>query len=488
MIPKINIWDKENNYFLLLFFTTVIIVYFSPYVLLTRLFFLITLLIIYNSKKDHFWLAWLFVIVDAPGHLFAGSYLEDAKRIPVYPIFKAVSVSYYDLLILLYLFKAWSRKREVKINAFSLQSKIFIGIIIFYLVFTFIAYQINFIAFYRTVSPWILIYAIYQLMPGEQNFHKFNKLVFPFVLFAFLAQIYSFIEGQHLLTTLKGTEYHFKEGLSKQITEESDVAARNLYSMFIIIYSVTVAFVYYSRTKSIFPRQYLILVIIFGFLATILSGTRGFLLAIVTIIIGSTFIGMIRFNKLFQYVGIIILLFIAIFLLGSYSPVLKRQFELVTNRYETLLLLAQGDATAGGTLYRLTYRIPKIMEWINQSPLFGFGFSESYYLNADNDIGFHTMILNVGYIGVAMLYFLFLLIIMKIYKYSRMKQYKLVYQNSGTIFLIGLIGLMIFHLTTNIAFGLTPSGSGALHERYLIYGFLLNFFNVTINYSGFTSI
>jgi len=481
MVSKIKVWDYENNYFILLFIATTLLVYFSPSVLITRFIFLIILIIIYNSKNDYFWLAWLFVIVDAPGHLFSGNYLEDTKRIPVYPLFQAVSISFYDLLIAVYFFKALARKRNPVKHVFSMQMRAFLELIFFYLIFTFIAYQVNFIAFYRTISPWILIFAIFQLMPNEQNFHQFNKLTFPFVIFAFLAQIYSFSEGQHLLTLLKGTDYLFKESLSIQIKEESDVAARNLYSMFIIIHSTTIAFVYYSRRISPFPRPYLVLIIVFSFISTTLSGTRGFLLAIITIIIGSAFFGMVRFNKVFQYTAIVVLLFVAIFLLGSYSSILNRQFELVTARYETLLLLAQGDATAGGTLYRLTYRIPKIMEWINQSPLFGFGFSETYYLHADNDIGFHTVILNIGYIGMVILSFIYLLIIGKIYTKSKSQLYKSVYQNSGFVFMVGLCAIMIFHLTTNIAFGITPSGSGALHERYIIYGLLLNFFNITVN-------
>jgi Flp pilus assembly secretin CpaC len=100
-----------------------------------------------------------------------------------------------------------------------------------------------------------------------------------------------------------------------------------------------------------------------------------------------------------KYVGISVLIIGVSILLINFIPALGRQFELVSRRYETLFLLASGDFTAGGTLQRIDVRIPEIMKWVNQSPLLGFGFSNTFYENADNDIGFHTLLLNLGYAG-----------------------------------------------------------------------------------------
>lgn len=480
MNKKVKIWDKENNIFLVLYLSTILIVYYSPSPIIPRIVFLIILFIIYNSKKDYFWLAWIFVIVDSPGHLFSGGAFGDTQRIPIYPISPGEVLSFYDLLAIVYLLKIFSRKTDYSQFIFLSQVRIFVGIIFFYLGLSFLLFGLDFTAFYRSISPWIFVYAIIAFMHSEEKFYRFNKLIFPFVVFAILAQVFSFIQGQHLVNYLKiGGEYQFKEHLAILIDENAERPGRNLYSIFIILYSLTLAVVYYSRKNSVFPKNYLVFLIIAAFFSTILTGTRGFLLSSSVIVFGSILLGIKNMTMTFRYATIVGLIIIVSIEFSSYVPILGRQLELVTQRYQTLYLLAQGDLTMGGTLERLTIRKPRIMKIIKQSPFFGFGFSKTYYLHADNDIGFYTVILNVGYLGSIALHILFIVIMAKIFQVSSMRSYNSVYQNSGYIFLFGFAGIIIFHITTNIAFGLTPSANESMHERYMIYGFLLVQFSAT---------
>lgn len=472
-----QIWDKTNNKMVGILFITFLLVYFSPSVTITRVLFFGILFSIFRSKNDYFWLAWFFIVVDAPGHLFSGGTLADIQRIPIYPIVPSFTISFFDLFILVYFVKAILKRKVKTINFFNTQISLFIALFLFYCVFTVSVFQLEFVKFYRTISPWVLVYVVFVFMREEESFHRFNKLVFPIVFLAVLAQIYSIIEGQHVVNIFKNV-YQVKSHLSREITEDSINAARNLYSMFIIFYSIIMAFFNLAKKKLEFPEKYLIFVIFTSFLSVVLSGTRGFLLAVGFIIFCSILL-VLKKSVAMKYLKMIVILSMFTYLLIYISPSIRTQLKLVTERYETMSMLAEGDVTMKDSLARVTIRIPRIMKWIEKSAVFGYGFSDIYYNNADNDIGFFTVMLNVGILGTVLLYLLFLSILIKINKISSSESYKVLYKKGGKVFFIGLIGLMIFHLTTNITFGFTPSANFALHERYLIYGLLFSCFNIT---------
>ena len=101
----VKIWDKDNFLLLGLLVITFVLVYYSPDIIITRVAFLLFLIPLYFSKKDYIWLAWIFIIVDAPGYLFKGGLLNDPNRIPVYPLISSISISFFDLAILILIIK-----------------------------------------------------------------------------------------------------------------------------------------------------------------------------------------------------------------------------------------------------------------------------------------------------------------------------------------------------------------------------------------------
>ncbi len=478
MLYRIKVWDKENTLFAVNLLITFVVVYFSPTILFTRLVFFMYLIIIFLSKKDYFWLAWVFIIVDAPGYLFKGYQIADPQRIPAYPISSSISLSFFDLLIIMYLLKLLTSNRR-SVILFIKEYKVFLSLIVIYILLSYLLFSVNFINLYRTLIPWSFVAIIMHFMSEERFFLKFNKLIYPIVFFILFTEIYSLVQGEHLVNGFKQSGFEIKAHLDKKITENSVSAARNLYCVFLIIYIITTALFDYSKKVSAFPKKYLTTIITVSFLTVLLTGTRGYLLAIVFIIVISIYISQKNKNAFLKNIGLVIFLFIGIYLLSFMSPIIQRQMYLVTQRYETLFLFIQGDVTAGGTLQRINVRLPEILKWINESPIVGYGFSKIYFENADGDIGFFTVILNVGYFGVIFLFGVLISVLVKIYRISRSSYYQYSYQKSGYVFGIGIIGVFIFHSTTNIAFGLTPSAQGALYERYLIYGLLLTYFNTT---------
>lgn len=466
----------------MLLLLTFFLIYFSPYLIINRIIFLLLLIPIYKSKKDYLWIAWLFILFDAPGYLFKGGLLNDPHRIPIYPIISSISITFYDLAILVLLIKAILKKNNSYHRfIFKKDMIFFIGLIIFYSVFSMLTFPFDIFSFYRTIIPWTFIYICFKLLDTEQKVLNFNKLLFPIVFIVLILTIYYLFTGSHFVNHFKG-DYRIKSNLEEgQDIERLKYAARSLFSVTIVFYSLIMALVYYRRKNSIFPKYYLIIIVSSCFFSCFLTATRGYLLAVSFIILLSFLSNISNLIKLFETIVITLVIIAIFYIIMNANPVIRRQYILAIERYNTIGLLFEGDITAGGTVQRLDIRGPKVMSYVKESPLFGYGFSKPYYINADGDVGFFTVLLNVGYVGFVLIYIIFFGIIYKIFRFSSMKTYKTYFNNSGYVFIIGLLGIHIYHLTTNILFGLSPSAEASYPEKYLIYALLFSNFNHTIN-------
>ena len=465
--------------FLLLIGTTIIFVYFLPTPVYSKIAFLFYLPLIFYSKQDFLWIAWFFIIVDAPGLLFKGGVVDDPNRIPIYTLTAGISISFIDMFIAVYLLKILAKFRSKRVFVFSKQVQLFSILVGLYIVITILFFDFNTITIFRAVFPWALVFIIGVVLNNESDINRFTNIAFIMVFFVVITQVYSFITGEHLVNILKPEVYHIKSHLSREVSTDSTLASRTLYSMFLIFYTTIFSLASIFKKEGIFQKKYLYLVLIFSFLGCILSGTRGYLLAISFIILISFLANTKRITQVGSLFFLVLGFSLILYSLQSVSPVVAKQLELVGSRFETLFSLFAGDITAGGTVGRVTERVPAIMKFINQSPLFGLGFSNTYFENADSDIGFFTNVLNIGFIGVAVLYSLFFSLLINIYKKTKNAQFYSKHGNIGSVFIIGFLGIQLFHFTTNIAFGLIPA-TGALYERYMIYGLLLATLNTFI--------
>lgn len=474
---KNNIWDSDNNRLFIILSITFISVYFFPGVIYTRLFFLSFIPVIYFAKKDYLWLVWLFILFDAPGYLFSGGYIDDPNRIPSYPIVTDISISFYEIITFTLLIKSFRKKRINYQFIFKKESLLFIGLFLFYFIYTFFFFKIEIVKAYRTLLPWTYVYIFYVLIDSEYKFLKFNKVLFPIVFIVLLMSLYSILQGEHFVNLFKkGEQFLVKENLEYQITPAASKASRILFSVFIIFYCTIISLFYYYKKESYFPKNYLLLIISIAYLSCIITGTRGYFLALTFIIFISLIYNSSKGNlfiKIFR--SFLIIAAVSIILINIF-PVIKIQLDLAIERLSTIIEFAKGDIS----IHRIEYRIPEMMEHIRRSPILGYGFSSTYFNNTQNDIGFHTTILNVGYLGIIFLYSIFIALIIKIWKYSKSYHYQRIYSKSGYIFIIGLLGILIFHFSTNISYGLDPGIHGSHHERYFIYALLLNQFNLTV--------
>ncbi len=467
----LSTWTKENVIFILLFISAIIAVYYAPF-FINQIFFLIILFLSYNSKKDYFWIALYFVILDAPGRLFSGGDLLDLKRIAFYNFGKGITFQYSDFFMIILLIKA-IRSRKKQFVFFKIDIILLIGFGIFILIYSLLfgMNTTNFVNSLRMLLPWSLFLIFPLLITTEIDFLKFNRLIFPFVFLALASQFYSYYFGNYFAYSLKEVNFDEKLLSLSSISLGEDEALRAADSSIILIYSFSFAYYYLLSKNKVFSKNYLINIISVSFLSVFLSATRGWLSAfLVMMILIFVFIQKSKKHILSSVLKLLLIILLLIILI----PAFQIQITNVLSRMGTISLITKGDLSAGGTSQRFDVRGPRVLQKFIENPILGWGFSDQYYQYADRHVGQYSLLLNVGIIGFIIFNFIFLKWCLKIYKTSNnifiINHYG---KNSVKIFLFSLIGIYVIHTTSAMGWGFDIS---IAHIVY--YCLILQYFNL----------
>ena len=473
------VWDNENTKFLLLLMALAFLIYFTP-PLLSKVGFLLILPIAFRSKKDYFFIALLFILIEKPGGFFYGALRNDPTRIPLYTITAGFSIAFEELMILMLFLKVFLKKRK---NPIILRKEI--NIIFFYLLFLGVYSFVlgmneqSIIKAIRFLMPWGLIIVIPRLLISEEDFMKLCKLLFPFIFFALFSQFYEMKTGMPLVSLVK-TNYFFVS-MAHKLNLTSEFASRAIDSSFLIFFSFFMAFLYIKRQKKIFPDIYLILIISSSALAIIMSATRGWIIAFGFMVIFGVLTGG-KIEKLIKIFSLAVIGVFVVFSLVRSSSLYKVQFDRSLKRFETIEDLMRGDLTAGGTLKRLNVRSPRVMKKFWQSPFLGWGFSDDFYNYQDTHVGNQTLLLNVGIVG----FILLLIFIVKLnffaLKYKRINKKN---DSAGSLSFIpvAFFGYFIIHSTSLQMIGFSVS-----MNKIFLFCLIFSFANIMIHNMSVKSI
>ena len=128
-------------------------------------------------------------------------------------------------------------------------------------------------------------------------------------------------------------------------------------------------------------------------------------------------------------------------------------FSYSVDRFMTVSKVIEGDATAGGTLSRLSERGPRVMKHFYENPIFGFGFSDKMYDYYDGHVANYSLLMQSGIVGFVILYVLIVSLIYRMLVFylilSPRNGYKLIVLSMA----ICLMGMIIIHLTSQQMFG-----------------------------------
>ena len=142
------------------------------------------------------------------------------------------------------------------------------------------------------------------------------------------------------------------------------------------------------------------LVVFSAAMMSILSATRGWMIAFGLIIIMS---GLLVRTIDFRKIAALVLLSALLTFIGSKSDRIRSQVEFSRDRLLKIESIRSGDLTAKGTLRRLDVRSPRVLKVWKQNPVFGWGFSDVGFKSSDGHVGNQTLLMFSGIVGFVLL-------------------------------------------------------------------------------------
>lgn len=429
---------KTYLYFLVVEAVTIYAAYFAPAVV-GSVWYLIMLLLYWRSKNEAFWLIVFFTTVD--GFLgFFGLYITVVKAIPGLP---AIEVAQLYLLLSIVKVRYYKKKSD---TFYSKWLKTLVGFLAFLVIFGFtlgLSGEINvYLRVIKLLIPLVAFYTLPKLINTQEQINMAFGLLFLVTVMAFVAQLVALFTGFSPNLALRPVEeeMELKVGLNFRV----------LYNTGALIISMFGA-LYYLAFKGPKPFNAMFLYMITGicFVMAVLSATRGWMISMgLTITLFLIFVQQLNVKQVAAF-G---LLFVGFLFLGLTNETVSSQIEFSIARLLTLESLAAGDASAEGTLARLDERGPVVMEAWADSPIFGYGFSDTFLEVMDSHVGNQNLLLHAGIAGYILMALFFRYFILMIINRQKTLPADNIYKSSLKVFYIFLPGWVFLHSTSGQQF------------------------------------
>lgn len=446
---SIKAWDKENTIIILLLLFSIITVYYLPHIISIVVFFIIFGFLSFKSKRDYFWIAFFFLLLDPPGNLFRSVEKLSHDQLPFIQVSSVQAIFFVEVIPFIFLIKALLKKGKSPF-IFKNDFKILLGYLIIVLIYTLINFEMYYGKYYQlfiVVGYWSLLFSLPKLIKHE-DIIRLDKLLFPFVFFAVILQVAGYFTGTQLINL-------FNPQLSKNIISTSGgfEVYRISSNIVIVLYCLIKASFYYFSKQKVFSSFYLIMIIITAITSIFLTATRGWIIGMF-IFLAVVFFMFSGSQRKFKRLVSIILTLIGLFLTTSLiSPSIRTQIYSSWERLTTISLLLEGDQSAGGTLSRLTDRRVPMEEVFRQKPIFGWGFSETFFEFDDHHVGMLIILLNVGIVGLTIFILFFIRWLYKIWQQSKNRIINSLYGNSLIVFAAGLLFVFTIHNSSRTMWG-----------------------------------
>lgn len=370
-------------------------------------------------------------------------------RIPAYNIIGSYGLTFIEIFLILFFVKSMFENKDGRLIQKS-NYFIILLLIIFNLLMSFI-YGIDFQSFIshaRLLLYFTLFYSVPRLIrPNEFVFFYKTFIIFTFIVIT--NQMFSATLGFHIGDFIIGTQWVERLFYNVEYIRAYD----SVFAQFIVF---VFGFSLYNMEKPPINKNFILLMIILSTLSILMTGTRGWILAFVFTIALYIMLYARQKPKLI-ITGTIILLFLTFLI--TQVPELDFLIQSGFDRTETVLYILSGDYSAGGTLIRVTDRLPRLIEGIAQNPLLGWGFSNTFAYYRDEHIGWASQVLQVGFFGLIA----FTAFWIKFWNHNKYVGSKLLstnnYKNSILTLNLGLICLLIIHTTSRTMFNLTMNSS-----------------------------
>ena len=442
---------KELIRFYSLFALTVFFVYYAPPIF-NKAYFIVLLAFFWKSKRDYFWFAFVLVIIQQPGTLFHGGLATDMHRVPMYNVAAGTSFNFYDLFFITAFAKAITKGKK---TALILNKPLFL--LLCYLIFLVMISVVlgtsigQLICYARLYTTYTLFISLPFLVYKKEEYFQFMHLLFPIVFVICASQVFTLLnrgwnfESFFLGSSMIGAGVYKVAGVTDFIrpSDASDV-------MVLLCFICSLFFLEKKDYQG--SRVYLYFIIAASFLIIFVSATRSFIVMFTAVF----FLYSVVISKLSPRFFVTVLLILAIFFASYlFVPKIKYAVENSVRRTSTLISLTQRDLSLGGTSIRLTERLPKVLNGIKQSPIIGWGISDTYARLGDYHVANFNLILQAGIIGLLFFINLWVKYFRMVLGVRRQMFYSNSYRMPLLVLAVGFAGMLLLQLTTYQLFGFT---------------------------------
>jgi hypothetical protein len=414
-----------------LFLGSVFAVYFTGPTI-RDLFFLIPLILAFRSKKDYFWFAYFFLLINAPASLFVNRTQDAIFRLPFYSIIPKFSFTPMDLFLFISIFKAFRENAKVKffLNKpleFFLGYLFLVSIPISFLLGTELKPFINTL---RSFFFYGIIFSYLRLVRDKEEILKFGYLMIPYTMLIVFDQLYVINEGSRFISLLDPSMI----GVFVKNSISGDIRAV-VQGILIVFYTLIFGFQINNGKKyEIFPG-FSNLAIFLPIASFFLSATRSWMIIGVFAILGYIALSAKGLKFAIQVGTIGTILVIVLFSSGF----IEQEFvDNINKRYFELGKMASSGNLKQGTFAdRIENDIPKVLKGLEYSPILGIGLSKYMKMYYSNDVGFVNTILIYGIVGFPIfLFFMF----RYVYHLNRLRKNDYFDQTDKNIFISLMLG------------------------------------------------
>lgn len=453
--------------FYLLIVLTIGINYYSPGII-KYFFYLALLYSYYKSNNEPFWLAFFLAISDGVFG-FLGKFEASMEVVPGLPSIEVAQ--FYVLLSILKARRVVSFKRPF-ISGFLVVMAIYIIFLIAQGYTVGLSSAINVqLRLIKRILPLLLFYSIPRLFQKESQYLDTFRYLFPIAILSLGAQIFTILKSTSTMDYF-GAKEEYRHKILINLGVDKENTYRGIYNEYILLIAYLGA-LYAMAIKTLrFSKGYLYLVIAAIFFSYFLSATRGYVLGF-TLIFVAFFVFVLKLNL--SRIIPLILATLLTFGLVQTLPIIKVQLTNAFERMLTLEALVGGDVTAGGTLKRIHVRGPRVIKKWAESPLTGWGFSDTFTRHSDMHVANQNLLLHSGIIGGLLMLSFFIYFNAKLWIRSMILPKGHPYKQVLLVFVIFFMGWFTIHSSTQYYFSyyVQCSGVGILLVTFFSFASLV---------------
>lgn len=368
-------------------------------------FFLIPLVLFWYSKKNYFWFAYFFILLNEPGWLFFTGNIKELHRLPYYTILPSMSFTLIDLFIILALVKAFV-KGVRKPFVFSKPLRLLLVYFVLFslpLTWLFKTDLASFANAVRALTYYSVIISFYWLVRDEKEIYAFGYLLLPCLAIVIANQFHLMFTGDYLINLIS-SEVSINAALNSISGEIRPVMRAVLIVLFCLFFGMLL-----SRSKEFeIVRGLGEFVMLVAAASFFLSATRSWI-SISVLSLTSFFLMSRRRSGPIARLCLVFGASVAI-LINLRVISLDYLERNIWERYVPVAqALLQGSLSDTDTFVnRIETDLPKTVSGLQLSPIVGVGLSTEYAEHYSNDLGFLNTILLFGIAGFGLfLYFLF---------------------------------------------------------------------------------